>query len=102
MCIRDSTKTIAGKIFNFKQSITDIDFELGTTNISCDCHVSDVRYEPVGHVITGNLGIVENRKLRKLLDKGPSFREQNNNNWDTNLKILKKAIREYKMQWARK
>ena len=42
------TKTIAGKIFNFKQSIKDIDFELGTTNLSCDCHVSDFRYEPVG------------------------------------------------------
>ena len=64
--------------------------------------MSDFRYEPVGHVITGNLGIVENRKLRKLLDKGPSFREQNNIIWDTNLKILKKAIREYKVQWARK
>ena len=58
------TKTIVGKIFNFKQSIEDIDFELGTTNLSCDCHMSDFRYEPVGHVITGNLGIVENRKLR--------------------------------------
>ena len=61
-----------------------------------------MRYEPVGHVVTENLGIVENRKLRKLLDNGPSFREQNNINWDTNLKTLKKAIREYKIQWARK
>ena len=59
-------KTIAGKNFNFKQSIKDLDFEIGTTNLSCDCHVSDFRYEPVGHVVTGNLGIVGNRKLRKL------------------------------------
>ena len=96
------TKTIAGKIFNFKQSIKDLDFEIGTTNLSCDCHVSDFRYEPVGHVVTGNLGIVGNRKLRKLLSKGPSYREQNNINWDTNQKIIKKAIRAYKVQWAKK
>ena len=53
-------------------------------------------------MITGNLGIIENRKLRKLLTKGPSYREQNNINWDTNQKILKKAIRDYKRQWAKK
>ena len=53
------TKTIAGKIFNFKQCVKNIDFEVGTTGISCDCHTSHFRYEPVGHVITGNLGIIE-------------------------------------------
>ena len=53
-------------------------------------------------MITGNLGIIENRKLRKLLTKGPSYREQNNINWETNQKILKKAIRDYKRQCAKK
>ena len=88
-------KTITDKSFNLKQSIKDLD-------LSCDCHVSDYRYEPVGHVVTGNLGIVGNRKLRKLLSKGPSYREQNNINWDTNQKIIKKAVRAYKVQWAKK
>ena len=64
--------------------------------------MSNFRYEPVGHVLTGNLGIVENRKLRKLLSKGPSYREQNNIDWDTNHKILKKAVRKYKLQWVKK
>ena len=97
------TKTIAGKIFNFKQCVKNItNFEVGMTEISCDCHESQFRYEPVGHVITGNLGIIENRKLRKLVSKGPSYREQNNINWNTNLKILRKSIREYKLQWAKK
>ena len=36
------------------------------------------------------------------LSKGPSYREQNNINWNTNLKILRKSIREYKLQWAKK
>ena len=54
--------------------------------------MSDFRYEPVGHVVTGNLSIIENRKLRKILGKGPSYREQNNINWDTNQKILKRQL----------
>ena len=57
------TKTIAGKVFNFKQSIKDLDFEIGTSNLNCDCHVSDFRYKPIGHVVTGNLGTKENRKI---------------------------------------
>ena len=40
--------------------------------------------------------------MRRLLSKGPSYREQNNINWDTNQKIIKKVIRAYKVQWAKK
>ena len=54
--------------------------------------MSDFRYEPAEYVVTGNLSIVENRKLRKLLSKGPSCREKNNINWDINQKI---AVRIY-------
>ena len=85
------TKTIAGKIFNFKHTIKYIDFYISTTNLNCDCHMSDFRHEPVGHVVTGNLSIVENRKLIKILGKGPSYREQNNINWDTNQKNSQKG-----------
>ena len=56
----------------------------------------------MGHVLTGNLSITENKKLQKLLSKGPSYREQNNIKWETNLKILKKAVREFKLKWAKK
>ena len=96
------TKTIASKIFNFKQTIEELDFEVGTKNLSCSCNRSTFACQPSGHVITGNLGIIENRKLRKLLSKGPSYREQNHINWDTNLKVLQKAVRAYKLQWAKK
>ena len=47
------TKTIAGKIFNHKKTIEDLDVDVGTSNMSCDCHTS--KYDPAGHVITGDL-----------------------------------------------
>ena len=50
----------------------------------------------IGHVLTGNLNIIRDRKLRKLIYKGPSYREQNNINWNTNLKNCLKPIKEYK------
>ena len=70
--------------------------------MTCSCHESKYKYEPVGHVITGDLSIVKDRKLRELIGKGPSYREQNNINWELNLKIFKKSVREYKLKWAKK
>ena len=33
--------------------------------------------EPHGHVITGDLRVIENAKLRELVAKGPKYREPN-------------------------
>ena len=42
-----------------------------------DCSKSQYCYEPAGHVITGDLTIVRDAKLRSLIEKEPLFREQN-------------------------
>ena len=96
------TKTIANKIFNFKQAVKELDFDVGTSNMTCNCSSSEFKYIPTGHVITGNLDIIKDKSLRKLIQKGPSFREQNNINWDLNAKICREAIRNYKDKWAKR
>ena len=37
---------------------------VGTENMLCDCSSSTYCYEPVGHVITGDLHIIRDAKLR--------------------------------------
>ena len=69
-------KTVASKVFNFKQAISNLDFELGTVTMSCNCSTSYI-YAPAGHIVTGNLGIIKDKHVRKLLTKGPTYREQN-------------------------
>ena len=71
-------KTIASKIFNFKITLTKLDFDVGTANMSCNCSASPYNYVPAGHIMTGDLNIVKDRQVRKLLIKGPAYREQNN------------------------
>ena len=75
------TKTIAGKIFNQKKVVEELDVDVGTRNMCCDCSTSKYCYAPVGHVVTGDLGIVKDAKLRSLIEEGPSYREQNCINW---------------------
>ena len=71
------TKTIAGKIFNHKKTIEDLDVDVCTINMSCDCNTGKYCYVPAGHVITGNLNVIRDAKLRFPTEKGPSYREQN-------------------------
>ena len=47
-------KPIAGKIFNYKQAIRELDFDSGT-NKTCNCAHLKYNYIPAGLVVTGEL-----------------------------------------------
>ena len=66
----------------------------------CDCAHSAFCYEPHGHVLTGNLNIIQNEQLRKLIGKGPKFREQNPINWSKNRKVIFDALDKYAKRWC--
>ena len=92
-------RTISGKFFNQKRVV---DFAVGTRDIQCNCGSSDFCYGPVGHVVTGDLSIIRDMKLRQLIAKGPSYREQNNVNWNWNAKICEEAVSKYEVRWSKK
>ena len=52
-------------------SMSDVENVL---NNPCSCSTSPFLYTPLGHVVTGNLEIVENSKLRKVLSFGCKYR----------------------------
>ena len=91
------TKSIHNIIFNHKAVIKDTHFGMGTSNMTCSCSSSKFLYAPANHVIIGNLDIVKNTELRNLINKGPSFREQNNISWLLNRNLCLEAIRKYKI-----
>ena len=43
--------------------------------MSCDCHSSEFKHELFGHVISGDLALIQNAELRKLCSYGTKFRE---------------------------
>ena len=96
------TKNISSMIFNQKRVIEDLDFNVGTEGLQCQCSMSDFCYQPVGHVVTGDLTIIRDAKLRHLIAKGPSYREQNVIDWTVNAKICKVAVSKYKHKWSKK
>ena len=45
-----------------------------------------------GHIVTGDLRVVSNTKLRKLLSKGPNYRESVTINYNKCLKAIELAL----------
>ena len=71
------TRTISSKVFNQKSVVKELDLNNGTKDMECSCSSSKFYYGPVGHVVTGDFRIIKDVKLRELVNKGPSYREQN-------------------------
>ena len=85
------TKTIGPSVFNFKKVTESINLSSNDCT-TYKCSSSAFLYQPLGHVVTGDLSIITNRKLRHLIKKGPNFREQNNINWDLCLKLCMEGV----------
>ena len=95
------TRTIRGKIFNNRRAVEELDVENGTEGMQCSCSSSEYKYDLCGHVLTGDLSIIRDVKLRNLIRKGPVFREQHNIDWEVNLKNCKASVSKYVKKWAR-
>ena len=98
------TSTISKHIFNHKQTCRDFDTNNNINDVPCICSTIDSKFfnTNLGHVVSGNLEIVENLELRNLFHKGPKFRLQNHINWKKNRKIISEALDNYIRKWAKK
>ena len=80
------TPTIRNKIFNYKETVESINTDdldtFGTNLPSCQCQDSPFVDPDHGHIMTGDLSFVKNKHLRKLISKGPNYREPRNINWN--------------------
>ena len=97
------TKTIAPKIFNYHQALQGLDMDEYLKNpLTCDCSNSPYIYNPSGHVITGDLNIIQHENLRKVISHGPKFREPQYINWNHNFKIIMDSVEDYARAWAKR
>ena len=60
------------------------------------------KYEPHGHVITGDLMVIESVKLRELVANGPKCREPNKINWQSMESMVSSSIDLYVEQWSKR
>ena len=83
---------IRNKIFNYKKTVESVCIEDPPSLTTCACSQSEFKDPNHGHIVTGDLRIVEDVKLRKLLSKGPNFREHRNINFNKCKEEIVKAL----------
>ena len=72
------TSTVASKIFNFAPALSNLNVADYLSNPQTwQCKESKFCYKQHGHVITGDVRVIENAKLREPVAKGPQYREEN-------------------------
>ena len=80
---------------------SNLQFTLCTPQ-TCQCKESKFCYEPHGHVITGDLRVIENAKLRELVAKEPKYREPNRVNWKATETMFLESINLYAKNWSKR
>jgi hypothetical protein len=76
---------ISKLVFNYSKTLKAIDSNgaLGQAlNKTCECSQSPFRYAPSGHIVTGNLDVVNNTELKDILKKGTKYRIPTNTDWN--------------------
>ena len=69
---------------------------------TCQCKESKFCYEPHDHVITSDLKVIENARLRELVAKGPEYREPTRVNWKATETMFLESIDLYAKNWSEK
>ena len=96
MIVYKYTKPVRNKIVNYRQTVQSAVYDEWRANEGrCDCHNSPFKDEYHDHVITGNLDIVQNRKLRTIFSKGTNYREAKTINWRNNKKEIVNSLSNY-------
>ena len=90
---------IRSKILNYRQFVTTDDFCMTD---DCDCSSCQFTDTGLGHVCTGDLRIVQNSKLKRLLMKGPNYREPVPINWLKARDCIKDGLQRCVSQWKTK
>ena len=96
MIVLNYTKPVRSEILNYRQTVQDSNFESWHSEEgTCDCHQSQFKDLDHNHVLTGNLNIISNSKLRKLLSKGPGYREPRTLNFDIAKRTARNSINDF-------
>ena len=97
------SSTVARKLFNVTPALSKLNVSEYLSNPQTFwCKESNFCYEPHGHVITGDLRVTENAKLRELVAKGPKYREPNRVNWKATETMFLESIDLYAKNWSKR
>ena len=93
-------KPIRNTIFNFNILVSDLDIHANTPE-SCDCKDSKFIYPSAGHIMTGNLKIISDSRIRYIVSKSPKYRFPSSINFKKKCKKeITSALNDFDNRWC--
>ena len=92
-------KQIRSTIFNFDKIVTDIDIDSNTPD-SWDCLNSNYLYPSAGHVITGNLNIIPDTRVRNIISNAPKYRFPSNIDFPKCRREISTSLNDFSNHWC--
>ena len=105
MVVYELTESIHSKLFNYKKFVQSLDvdsFLVDNTILPCECQQSPFINHDHNHIITGNLDIINDSKLRNLVTKGPKYREPSQFSCERAKLEIMKGIEHCMESWSNK
>ena len=97
------TKIIQSKIFNHKEFLKTLDTKDildNMNNLPCNCTISPFKNLNHGHIVTGDIHIVQNNQWRKLLCKGLKCRGSVSINFSNYKTEIKNILTKFSFDWC--
>ena len=94
-------KPIRNTVFNFNKLVSDLDIHANTPE-SWDCKDSKFIYPAAGHIMTGNLKIISDSRIRYIVSKGPKYRFPSRINFKTCREEIASAINDFGNRWCKR
>ena len=70
--------------------------------MSCDCKDSKFIYSVAGHIITGNLKIISDSRIRYIDSKGPNYRCPSRSDFKKCREEIASALNDFGNQWCKR
>ena len=94
-------KPIRNTVFNFNKLVSDLDIHANTPE-SWDCKDSKFMYPAAGHIMTGNLKIISDSRIRYIVSKGPKYRFPSRINFKKCREEIASALNDFGNRWCKR
>ena len=94
-------KPIRSTIFNFNKIVNDLDID-SNTPASWDCKNSNYLYPSAGHVITGNLNVIPDARVRNIISIGPKYRFPSNIDFSKCRREIAASLNDFSNRWCKR
>ena len=94
-------KPIRNTVFNFNKLVSDLDIHANTPE-SWECKDSKFMYPAAGHIMSGNLKIISDSRIRYVVSKGPKYRFPSRIDFKKCREEIAGALNDFGNRWCKR